>query len=115
MSRRSPRPQPKLAYDDPKFMESLVARPLRIMAEYIDPLNRLRLANVSDTIVMFGSARILSRDRALAASERSKATRERQAHARMAPESQCGAVSVSMSRYYEEARELAHRLITCGR
>ncbi|MGA2844045.1 MAG: hypothetical protein ABSF68_01355 [Candidatus Acidiferrales bacterium] len=58
MSRRSRGPHEKVAYQDPKFMESLVARPLRIMAEYIDPLNRLRRANVSDTIVMFGSARI---------------------------------------------------------
>jgi hypothetical protein len=27
------RPQAKLAYEDPKFMESLGARPLRILAE----------------------------------------------------------------------------------
>jgi len=65
MSRRSTRPREKLAYDDPRFMDSLAARPLRIMAEYIDPLDRLRRANVSDTIVMFGSARIQARDRAL--------------------------------------------------
>src|SRR5579863_6488090 len=59
-------PMSKLAYQDPIFMESRVARPLRIMAEYIDPLNRLRKANVADTIVMFGSARIQPRDKALA-------------------------------------------------
>jgi len=110
MSRRSPRPQPKLAYDDPKFMESLVARPLRIMAEYIDPLNRLRLANVSDTIVMFGSARIQSRDRALLHLKEVR----RRAKGRRTHEwrQKVGAARslVSMSRYYEEARELAHRL-----
>src|SRR5271165_4103124 len=59
-------PLPELAYQDPQFMESLPARPLRILAEYLDPLNRLRRANIGDTIVMFGSARIQSRDRALA-------------------------------------------------
>ena len=53
---------PKPAYEDPQFMESLGARPLRILAEYLDPLNRLRRANIGDTIVMFGSARIHSRD-----------------------------------------------------
>src|SRR5579863_4136122 len=58
-------PVPKLAYQDPVFMESLPARPLRILAEYIDPINRLRRAGVGDTIVMFGSARIQPRDRAL--------------------------------------------------
>ena len=59
-------PMSKLAYEDPDFMESLPARPLRILAEYIDPINRLRRANVADTIVMFGSARIQPRERALA-------------------------------------------------
>jgi len=110
MSRRNARPQPKLAYDDPKFMDSLVARPLRIMAEYIDPLNRLRLANVSDTIVMFGSARIQSRDRALL---HLKEVRQR-AKGRRTPEWRqkvsAARSLVSMSRYYEDARELAHRL-----
>ncbi len=37
-------PMSKLAYKDPIFMESLPARPLRILAEYIDPINRLRRA-----------------------------------------------------------------------
>src|SRR6266853_725740 len=53
-------------YRDPLFMESLPARPVRILTEYIDPLERLRREKVGDTIVMFGSARILSRDQALA-------------------------------------------------
>ena len=59
-------PLPELAYQDPQFMESLPARPLRILAEYLDPLNRLRRANIGDTIVMFGSARIQSREHAQA-------------------------------------------------
>jgi uncharacterized protein (TIGR00730 family) len=110
MSSRSRRPHEKLAYEDPRFMESLVARPLRIMAEYIDPLNRLRRANVSDTIVMFGSARIQSRDRALT---HLKGV-QRSARGRRTPEWRqkvsAARSLVSMSRYYEEARELAHRL-----
>ena len=110
MIRRNPRPQPKLAYDDPKFMDSLVARPLRILAEYIDPLNRLRLANVSDTIVMFGSARIQSRDRALLhlkeVRRRAKGRRNREWRQKVS----AARSLVSMSRYYEDARELAHRL-----
>src|SRR5712671_7691693 len=53
-------------YRDPIFMESLPARPVRITTEYIDPLERLRREKVGDTIVMFGSARILSREQALA-------------------------------------------------
>src|ERR1039458_10046919 len=54
----------KLAYQDPNFMDSTVARPVRIITEYSDPKYRLRQEGVADTIVMFGSARILPKDRA---------------------------------------------------
>jgi uncharacterized protein (TIGR00730 family) len=39
-------------------MESEDARPLRILAEYLAPLNAFRREHVSDTIVFFGSARL---------------------------------------------------------
>ena len=66
MTLRSHRPSPKLMYRDPEFIESPAARPMRIMAEYFDPLTRLRREHIGDTIVMFGSARILPKDRAAA-------------------------------------------------
>jgi uncharacterized protein (TIGR00730 family) len=47
-----------LAYEDPQFLASDDARPLRIIAEYLNPLRRLRLQRVHDTIVFFGSARL---------------------------------------------------------
>ncbi len=47
-----------LAYLDPEFLASDEARPLRIIAEYLDPLRRLRRQCVHDTIVFFGSARL---------------------------------------------------------
>jgi uncharacterized protein (TIGR00730 family) len=47
-----------LAYADPEFLASDDARPLRIIAEYLSPLRRLRLQRVHDTIVFFGSARL---------------------------------------------------------
>lgn len=47
-----------LAYQDPEFLASDDARPLRIIAEYLDPLRRLRRQRVHDTIVFFGSARL---------------------------------------------------------
>jgi uncharacterized protein (TIGR00730 family) len=51
-------PGPVLAYEDREFLTSDEARPLRILAEYLEPLHRFRLANISDTIVFFGSARL---------------------------------------------------------
>lgn len=101
---------PDPPYRDPVFMESLPARPVRILTEYIDPLERLRREKVGDTIVMFGSARIVSREVAIAHLKRLRTgggrsrTPEHRAALRDAQ------ASVEMSRYYEEARELSRRI-----
>jgi len=52
---------PPLAYHDLAFLESNDARPIRILAEYLDPLRRFRAHNIQDTVVFFGSARVNSR------------------------------------------------------
>ena len=52
-----PGPQ-SLAYENEAFLESEDARPLRILAEYLEPMKRFREQRVHDTIVFFGSARI---------------------------------------------------------
>jgi uncharacterized protein (TIGR00730 family) len=103
-------PVPKLAYKDPKFMESLPARPLRILAEYLDPLDRLRQANVGDTIVMFGSARIQSRERALAHLKQVQVRARGKRDAEWRTKIAASRSLLAMSRYYEEARELSHRI-----
>jgi uncharacterized protein (TIGR00730 family) len=50
--------QTKLAYRNPSFLDSDDGRPLRILAEYLDPLRRFREQGIHDTVVFFGSARI---------------------------------------------------------
>ena len=49
-----PKPQhaPKAPHEDPKFLESTAARPLRILAEYIDPMTKLKREGIGDTIVI---------------------------------------------------------------
>jgi uncharacterized protein (TIGR00730 family) len=47
-----------VAYKNDEFIDSEDARPLRILAEYLDPLRQFRDENVRDTIVFFGSARL---------------------------------------------------------
>src|SRR5437879_10479242 len=108
MTRWSKTPQ-QPAYRDALFMESVAARPVRILTEYLDPLVRLRREEVGDTIVMFGSARIIARERALAHLRRlrslsGKGTSRRRIALRDAR------TALAMSRYYEEARELARRV-----
>lgn len=53
----SPDNQPQLAYENSGFLDSDAARPLRILAEYLEPLERFKRAGVHATIVFFGSAR----------------------------------------------------------
>ena len=49
-----------LAYKNGKFIDSDEARPLRILAEYLSPLEAFHRERIHDTIVFFGSARIAS-------------------------------------------------------
>ncbi len=97
-----------LAYLNQEFLESEEGRPIRILAEYLEPLRRFREQNIQDTVVFFGSARIDSRsdaDRRVARlSRRLGAARAKDRLARVRHQ-------VQWSRYYEEARELA-RLLT---
>src|ERR1700730_3476974 len=59
-----PQHAPKAPHQDPHFLDSTAARPLRILAEYLHPLVQLKNEGIGDTIVMFGSARIESHETA---------------------------------------------------
>jgi uncharacterized protein (TIGR00730 family) len=109
-----PQHAPKPPHEDQEFLQSTPARPLRIMAEYLQPLMQLKKENIGDTIVIFGSARIESRETALARYTRLKkqktaklGDKPRAAH-RLALSNAKSALE--MSRYYEEARELSHKI-----
>jgi len=49
---------PPLAYRDDTFLDSKEGRPVRILAEYLQPLHAFRTQRVHDTVVFFGSARV---------------------------------------------------------
>jgi uncharacterized protein (TIGR00730 family) len=83
---------------------------LRILAEYLEPLRRLKQQNIQDTVVFFGSARVHSRADATRALDRLKRRRgdpRSKAHLAAMKRSR---KAVEWSRYYEDARELAHKL-----
>jgi uncharacterized protein (TIGR00730 family) len=101
-------PQQPLAYYDKEFLEGTDARPIRILAEYLDPRRRFRLANIQDTVVFFGSARVNSRQVAERALLRLTKRKSRSDDHKAAVKRSRKAVE--WSRYYEDARELAHRL-----
>ena len=47
-----------LAYKNEEFMATDDARPLRILAEYLEPMQRFARQGIAGTIVFFGSARL---------------------------------------------------------
>jgi uncharacterized protein (TIGR00730 family) len=52
------RPRIPAAYSNARFLETDDARPLRILAEYLEPMHAFHREHVCDTIVFFGSARL---------------------------------------------------------
>jgi hypothetical protein len=92
---------PQKAYRDLDFLESASARSLRILAEYIEPNARFKHYKIDDTIIFFGSARILPQEEA---ERRLAAAREEGGDLTVAQR------NLEMSRYYEATRELARRL-----
>jgi hypothetical protein len=105
--------QQPMAYLYPEFLESAEARPIRILAEYLEPLRRFKEQQIQDTVVFFGSARVDSRERAERAlrSLRARGVREPALNEEYERELSKSRRAVEWARYYEDARELA-RLLT---
>jgi uncharacterized protein (TIGR00730 family) len=89
------------AYEDMNFLHSPDARALRILSEYIEPNSRFRHYRIEDTIIFFGSARMIPRDQAEAELETARADGGDVAAAEL---------RLELSEYYEATRELARRL-----
>ncbi len=107
------RPKPPKAYKDFEFLNSPDGRTIRILAEFLEPQRRFRLANIRDTIVFFGSARIRPRPEALRHLRKVHAIVERSVRPtkQQLMDFRAAEMNVEMSRYYEDASELA-RLLT---
>jgi uncharacterized protein (TIGR00730 family) len=115
---KRPKPQhaPKAPHENQAFMESTPARPIRILAEYLHPLAQLKQEGIGDTIVMFGSARIESHETAAARHTRLKDIKTgKMSKLRLKQHNAAfreAKSALEMSRYYEEARQLSHKLTT---
>ncbi len=94
---------PVKAYKNIAFLKRREARTMRILSEYLEPETRFEDFNVSDTIVFFGSARVLPRKEARAALKEAKLEG-------IEENIDTAKRDLDMSRYYEDARELAKRL-----
>jgi len=114
--RLKPQHAPKPPHEDPQFLKSTPARPIRILGEYFHPLVELKKEGIGDTIVMFGSARIESHETAQARYTRLKRQKMgKMSQTKLAKhrnDLRSAKSALEMSRYYEEARQLSHKLTT---
>jgi uncharacterized protein (TIGR00730 family) len=85
------------AYDNHKFLHGRSARPLRVLAEFIEPEERLRKHGIRNTIVFFGSS--LSVDNSTFKKQIPNRT--------IVPEK-----AIHVSNAYESCAELAKRITT---
>jgi uncharacterized protein (TIGR00730 family) len=103
---------PVKAYANDKFLKSADARTIRILSEYLEPQMRLRRRHIKNTVVFYGSARVLPLDVAqkqlksvLAQSQRNGAGAQE-----FQREFDKASHAVKLAHYYEAARELAFKL-----
>lgn len=107
------RPEPQKAYNNMDFLNSPDARTIRILAEFLEPMQRFEAHKISDTVVFFGSARIIPPGQAR---ERFEALQALMADSPLPPdpvqqqELDFARNQVLLSRYYQDAVELAGRL-----
>jgi len=104
-------PAYRLAEEDVEFLVQDNLRPLRLQLELLKPEHELRKQGISSTVVVFGSARIISPEEARV---RLSDVKERIASGRAGSQ---GPRELSVSRrqsaqanYYDEARRFAHMI-----
>jgi len=97
------------AYENVDFLNSADARILRMLAEFLQPQSRFRRLKIIDTIVFFGSARLMSKRDAMKVYNEFK-TINPKATAKLAEELRAAQQLVLMSKYYEDTVELSRRL-----
>src|SRR5438552_15129486 len=102
----------RLPYLNAKFLKSPAASAIRILSEYLEPAERLRRAQIRDTIVFFGSARSPSPDQAAQelAQVNEQIARDGALSTELAQARRRAETAVKLARYYYDAVELARRL-----
>ena len=114
-----------LAYENSEFLNGADGRPMRIVAEYLEPLARFRREKIQDTVVFFGSARFRGKAEAeheLELLDNTGSSQPAPSHEQPASVPQIvegtatdlqrkrAVAAVEMARYYEDARRLAGML-----
>ncbi len=104
--------QPKTllkAYENIDFLNSADARILRMLAEFLQPQSRFRKLKIIDTVVFFGSARLMSKREATKAYNKFKTINPKET-SKLAEDLRAAQHQVHMSKYYEDTVELSKKL-----
>ncbi len=88
------------AYKNEKFLNSRSARPIRILAEYLEPESRFKKFNVRHTIVFFGSSKAVPLKEAQTILNEAKTEKEKNKAKKL----------LFLSTYYEKAKRLSKML-----
>ncbi|PKL83817.1 MAG: TIGR00730 family Rossman fold protein [Ignavibacteriae bacterium HGW-Ignavibacteriae-3] len=97
---------PPKAYNNLQFLNSTDARTIRILSEFYEPQARFEKNKIRDTVVFFGSARILCKKDALKKVNEFKNGKTPAAKKNF----EVALKQLEMSQYYEDAVELSKRL-----
>ncbi|RPI73769.1 MAG: LOG family protein [Ignavibacteriales bacterium] len=97
------------AYENIDFLNSADARILRMLAEFLQPQSRFRRHKIIDTVVFFGSARLMSRRAATGVYNKFKTINPKET-SKLAEELRAAQHLVHMSKYYEDTVDLSRRL-----
>jgi uncharacterized protein (TIGR00730 family) len=101
----------KKAYRNTNFLKSREARTLRILAEYLEPAARFNKNQIKDTVVFFGSSRVVDGETAKKNYAYWKKQSLEQNSTEVEKTLKKAEITLKMSKYYDDARELA-RLLT---
>ncbi|MDH4038239.1 MAG: LOG family protein [Candidatus Krumholzibacteria bacterium] len=106
-------PAYRIAFEDADFLKEEVLRPIRLQLELLKPEMLLRRLKIRSTIVVFGSARILPRDKAVAHRDAAARAAEKKPDDRDLTRALARAERhVLLSKYYEEARKFSRIVST---
>lgn len=105
---------PEKAYKNLEFLNSPMARHIRIMCEYEEPRQRFLNERVYDTIVFFGSARAkpvaVARDLVDHLERELQRTQEEHARAQLQRDLKDARAKLLLAPYYDQTMELARRM-----
>jgi hypothetical protein len=103
----------RVAYEDTEFLRREELRPVRLQLELLKPQMAFEENNIRSTIVVFGSTRILSPERAHAALQEARAAAAADPqNVELQQKLRAAEKAVARSKYYDEARKFSRIVST---